>query len=87
VTTQSQVGISLVDQGLGSLLGAAYVFTSTPESLVYCPFDGFEPLAVDVFFRKRERNRLVLDFIEPTIEKGRRTQLHGSSRSASAAAD
>jgi DNA-binding transcriptional LysR family regulator len=75
-TTQSQVGISLVDQGLGSLLGAAYVFTSTPQSLVYSPVDGFDPLIVEVLFRQDERNPLVLDFIELAIEEARRTQLN-----------
>jgi DNA-binding transcriptional LysR family regulator len=74
-TAQSQVGIALVDQGLGSLLGAAYVFASVPESLVHCPVDGFDPLAVKIFFREHERSPLVLDFIELAIEEARRTQL------------
>jgi DNA-binding transcriptional LysR family regulator len=76
-TTQSQVGISLVVQGLGSLLGAAYVFASVPESLVYCPVDGFDPLAVKVFFREDEHRPLVLDFIELAIEEARRVQMNG----------
>jgi DNA-binding transcriptional LysR family regulator len=74
-TTQSQVGIALVDQGLGSLLSAAYVFASVPDSLAHCPVDGFEPLAVEIFFREHERSPLVLDFIELAIEEARRTQL------------
>jgi DNA-binding transcriptional LysR family regulator len=75
-TMQSQVGIALVDQGLGSLLGAAYVFASVPASLVYRPVDGFDPLAVDIFFRADERNVLVLDFIELAIEEAHRMQTH-----------
>jgi DNA-binding transcriptional LysR family regulator len=74
-TTQSQVGIALVDQGLGSLLGAGYVFTSVPESLVHCPVDGFDPLAMQIFFREHERSPLVLDFIELAIEEARRTSM------------
>jgi DNA-binding transcriptional LysR family regulator len=74
-TTQSQVGIALVDQGLGSLLGASYVFASVPESLSHSPVDGFDPLAVQIFFREHERSPLVLDFIELAIEEARRTQV------------
>jgi hypothetical protein len=73
-TTQSQVGIALVDLGLGSPLSAAYVFASAPDSRVPCPVDGFEPLVVKIFFRERKRSPLVLDFIELAIEEARRTQ-------------
>jgi DNA-binding transcriptional LysR family regulator len=86
-TTQSQVGISLVNQGLGSLLGAAYVFASVPESLVYCPVDGFDPLAVKIFFREDERSPLVLDFIELAIEEARRVQMNGVESAGGEAAD
>jgi hypothetical protein len=75
-TMQSQVGIALVDQGLGSLLGAAYVFASVPASLVYRPVDGSDPLAVDIFFRADEHNVLVLDFIELATEEAHRMQTH-----------
>ncbi|PLZ01269.1 LysR family transcriptional regulator [Burkholderia sp. WAC0059] len=86
-TTQSQVGIALVDQGLGSLLGAAYVFASVPASLVYCPVDGFDPLVVQVFFREDERNPLVLDFIELAVEEARRAQTNGLAPAGDGAAD
>jgi DNA-binding transcriptional LysR family regulator len=81
-TTQSQVGMTLVDQGLGSMLSAAYVFASVPESLVYGPVDGFDPLTVKVFFREGESNPLVLDFIELAIEEARRAQAGSSARAA-----
>jgi DNA-binding transcriptional LysR family regulator len=74
-TTQSQVGTALVEQGLGSLLGADYVFASVPESLVHCPVDGFDPLGVQIFFREHERSPLVLDFIELAVEEARRAQM------------
>ncbi|MEM5299724.1 LysR substrate-binding domain-containing protein [Burkholderia sp. JPY481] len=74
-TTQSQVGITLVEQGLGSLLSAAYVLASIPSSLVYCPVDGFDPLVVDIFYREDQRNPLVLDFIELATEEARRMQI------------
>jgi DNA-binding transcriptional LysR family regulator len=81
-TTQSQVGMTLVDQGLGSMLSAAYVFASVPESLVYCPLDGLDPLTVKVFFREGESNPLVLDFVELAIEEARRAQAGNSARVA-----
>ena len=74
-TTQSQVGIVLVEQGLGLLLSAAYVFTALSESLVHRPVDGFDPLAVQIFFREHECSPLVLDFIELAIEEARRTSI------------
>jgi DNA-binding transcriptional LysR family regulator len=85
-TTQAQVGAALVEQGLGSMLGAAYVFASVPESLVYCPIDGFEPLSVKVFFRDGESSPLVLDFVELAIEEARRSKpaaiVHSDKRAA-----
>ncbi len=63
-TTQSQVGITLVEQGLGVLLGAVYVFTVIPTTLLYRPVNGFDPLTVELFSRSGEQNPLVLDFIE-----------------------
>jgi hypothetical protein len=74
-TTQSQVGISLADRGLGSA-GAAYVFASTPQSLVYSPVDGFDPLPADMLSRQGERHPLVPDLIEPAIDKAHRAQLN-----------
>jgi DNA-binding transcriptional LysR family regulator len=81
-TTQSQVGMTLVDQGLGSMLGAAYVFASVPESLVYCPVDGFDPLTVKAFYRDGEHSSLVLDFVELAIEEARRVQAAASACAA-----
>ncbi|AIP35001.1 bacterial regulatory helix-turn-helix, lysR family protein [Paraburkholderia xenovorans LB400] len=86
-TTQSQVGMALVEQGLGSMLGAAYVFASVPESLVYCPVSGFDPLTVKVFFRGDERSPLVLDFVELAIEEARRLQAGTTASAAGPAAD
>lgn len=86
-TTQSRVGMTLVDQGLGSMLSAAYVFASVPESLVCCPIDGFDPLTVKVFFREGESNPLVLDFIELAIEEAHRAQASASGCVATRVAD
>ena len=56
------------------LLKHGYIFLGQTHS-VHCPVDGFEPLAVEIFFREHERSPLVLDFIELAIEEARRTQL------------
>jgi hypothetical protein len=74
--------MTLVDQGLGSMLGAAYVFASVPESLVYCPVDGFDPLTVKAFYREGEHSSLVLDFVELAIEEARRVQAAASACAA-----
>jgi DNA-binding transcriptional LysR family regulator len=86
-TTQSQVGMTLVEQGLGSMLGAAYVFASVPESLVYCPVDGFDLLTVKAFFRDGERSPLVLDFVEFAIEEARRVQAGAGAHTTRRATD
>jgi DNA-binding transcriptional LysR family regulator len=72
-TAQAQVGIDLVEQGLGVMLGTTYIFATHPGSLVHRPIKGFSPLIVDVFSRKDEPNALVLDFIELATEEAHRT--------------
>lgn len=71
-TMQAQVGITLVQQGLGVMLGAAYVFASVPAGLRAIPIDGLDALPVHAFRRADESNGLVLDFIELAQEEARR---------------
>ncbi len=73
-TMQSQVGMTLVEQGLGVMLGATYVFAAIPQSLTWRPIDGFDALTVKMFSRPDERNALILDFIELAVEEARRVQ-------------
>ena len=75
-TMQLQVGLSLVAQGLGALLGAEYVFSTLPSDLVCKPIDGFDQLTVHLFTRADESNPLILDFMEIATEEAIRVQLH-----------
>jgi DNA-binding transcriptional LysR family regulator len=75
-TMQLQVGITLVAQGLGVLLGAEYVFSALPSELVCKPIDGFDELTVHLFTRAEESNPLILDFVEIAAEEAIRVQLH-----------
>ncbi|WP_458070854.1 LysR family transcriptional regulator [Rhodanobacter sp. BL-MT-08] len=68
-TLQSQVGIALVHQGLGVMLGATYVFVSIPDALEYKIIDGFGPLVVHRLCRSHEANPLILDFMDIAAEE------------------
>ncbi|MGF6776283.1 LysR family transcriptional regulator [Paraburkholderia sp. GAS334] len=73
-TTQAQVGMTLVEQGLGVMLGAAYVFASLPARLRCVPIGGFDTLTVYRFSRADEANPLILDFLDIADEEARRAQ-------------
>ncbi|QEZ46564.1 LysR substrate-binding domain-containing protein [Cupriavidus oxalaticus] len=73
-TMQAQMGIALVEQGLGVMLGATYVFSAVAQGLVYRLIDGLDPLVVHQFYRKSETNALILDFLDITAEEARRAQ-------------
>ena len=72
-TMQAQVGITLVQRGLGAMLGAAYVFASVPVGLRTIPIEGLDALPVHSFRRVDESRGLVLDFIELAQEEARRS--------------
>ncbi|WP_429294951.1 LysR substrate-binding domain-containing protein [Paraburkholderia sp. CI3] len=74
-TMQAQMGVTLVEQGLGVMLGATYVFASLPAGLRCVPIDGFNELTVHQFYRADEANTLILDLIDVANEEARRTQL------------
>lgn len=74
-TLQSQVGMSLVNRGLGVMLGAAYVFSDAPGALVYRPIDDMAPLDVAMFTRAGENDPLILEFMDLVLEEAKRTQL------------
>ncbi len=70
-TTQAQVGITLVEQGLGAMIGTTYVFSSLPNSLHYRLINGLDPITVQMLARANERNSLILDFLELAAEEAR----------------
>ncbi|CDG85731.1 LysR family transcriptional regulator [Janthinobacterium agaricidamnosum] len=74
-TSQSQVGISLVNQGMGVMLGAAYVFANLPAGMVCREICDMQSLAVHVFSRSDQADPLILEFIGIAVEEGRRSQL------------
>lgn len=74
-TAQSQVGIALASQGLGTMLGLSYIFTTLPAGLVWRVIDDLEPLTVHVFSRIDEGSQLVRDFIDLAAEEAMRAQI------------
>ena len=74
-TRQGQVGVSLVSQGLGLMLGAAYVFSALPGGLVLRSIGDMAPLTVQLFARSDERDPLILELMDLAAEEARRTQL------------
>lgn len=74
-TQQAQMGIALVGEGAGLLLGAAYIFTALPDGLVLRPLADVAPLTVHLFTRAGEADMLVHDFAAIAAEEARRTQL------------
>lgn len=73
-TSQAQMGMSLVSQGMGAMVGATYVFSAPPAGLVVRPLAGMGPLQVQVFSRSGEDNPLILEFIELAAAEARRAQ-------------
>ncbi|HBR1111411.1 TPA: LysR family transcriptional regulator [Klebsiella pneumoniae] len=63
-TMQAQMGITLVKQGLGIMLGAGYVFSTQEEDMSVVPVEGLDALEVYAFWRAGETQTLVLDFVE-----------------------
>jgi DNA-binding transcriptional LysR family regulator len=74
-TAQSQVGIALASQGLGTMLGLSYLFNALPAGLVWRVIDDLEPLTVHVFSRAGEDSQLVRDFIDLAAEEAMRAQI------------
>lgn len=74
-TLQSQVGISMVGQGLGLMLGAAYVFSIVPPGLTYRPIIDLDPLNVHMFARADDADPLLMEFMELVREEARRMQI------------
>ncbi|MDB5989460.1 MAG: bacterial regulatory helix-turn-helix, lysR family protein [Herbaspirillum sp.] len=74
-TQQSQVGISLVNQGMGVMLGAAYVFSIAPADLVMRRMIDMQPLALHMYTREGESDPLILEYMDIAQEEARRTQL------------
>lgn len=74
-TLQSHVGMSLVNRGMGVMLGAAYVFSDAPARLVYRPIDDMDSLDVQMFTRSDENDPMMLEFMDLALQEARRTQV------------
>jgi DNA-binding transcriptional LysR family regulator len=73
-TTQVQVGVRLIEQGLGAMIGTTYLFSSLPKTLHYRQITGLEPVTVQMLSRTNERNSLILDFLDLAAEEARCAQ-------------
>jgi DNA-binding transcriptional LysR family regulator len=73
-TTQVQVGVRLIEQGLGAMIGTTYLFSSLPKNLHYRRINGLEPVMVQMLSRSNERNSLILDFLDLAAEEARCAQ-------------
>jgi DNA-binding transcriptional LysR family regulator len=49
-TTQIQVGVALIEQGLGAMIGTTYLFSSLPKTLHYRRINDLEPVTVQMTF-------------------------------------
>lgn len=74
-TQQSQVGIAMVNQGVGAMLGAAYIFNALPAGLTTRPFNDMDQLTVQLFWRSGEADPLIHEFIDVAQEEARRLQI------------
>ena len=63
-TTQAQIGLRIVKDSGGLMLGADYVLRERHDGIVYVPIDGLPNLNVHIFWREQESSGLVLDFVE-----------------------
>ncbi len=63
-TTQAQIGLRIVKDGGGLMLGADYVLREKHDDIVYVPIEGLPNLNVHIFWREQESSGLVLDFVE-----------------------
>ena len=74
-TQQSQVGMAMVSEGVGAMLGAAYIFHAPPAGLTTRPLRDMERLVVQLFWRSGEADPLIHEFMEVTQEEARRLQI------------
>jgi DNA-binding transcriptional LysR family regulator len=63
-TTQAQIGLRIVKDSGGLMLGADYVLRERHDGIVYVPIEGLPDLNVHIFWREQESSGLVLDFVE-----------------------
>ncbi|MET0319685.1 MAG: LysR substrate-binding domain-containing protein [Duganella sp.] len=79
-TRQAQVGVSMVAEGMGVMLGAAYIFAALPPGLTVRPFRDMDPLQVYLFSRSDEGDPLAHEFMELAAEEARRIQVRLDAR-------
>jgi DNA-binding transcriptional LysR family regulator len=74
-TSQAQVGMQLVNQGMGAMIGTGYVFSGAPAGMVAREVSGLGPLTINAYSRSGEEDPLILEFIELVAAEARRYQL------------
>lgn len=74
-TRQAQVGVSMVAEGMGVMLGAAYIFAALPPGLTMRPFGDMDQLQVHLFSRSDEGDPLAHEFMDLAAEEARRVQI------------
>jgi DNA-binding transcriptional LysR family regulator len=68
-TTQAQIGLRIVGDGGGLMLGADYALREVSENICYVPLEGLPELKVKIFWRSNESSGLVLDLVELLAER------------------
>jgi DNA-binding transcriptional LysR family regulator len=65
----------MVGEGMGVMLGAAYIFAALPAGLTMRPFADMDPLQVQLFCRNDEGDPPVHEFMDLAGEQARRVQV------------
>jgi DNA-binding transcriptional LysR family regulator len=81
-TSQVQTGVQLAREGLGCMLGTAFALPEPLPGMIALPVPGLPPLAMHVFWRTRETQPVVRDFLEITVEEARRHEVAQARRGA-----
>jgi DNA-binding transcriptional LysR family regulator len=68
-TAQAQIGLRIVGDGGGLMLGADYALREASENISYVPLEGLPDLKVNIFWRSNESSGLVLDLVELLAER------------------
>ena len=79
-TTQAQIGLRIVKDSGGLMLGADYVLRENHDDIVYVPIEGLPNLNVHIFWREQESSGLILDFVEFLAEAALRDGRHTALR-------
>jgi DNA-binding transcriptional LysR family regulator len=74
-TSQVQTGVQLAREGLGCMLCTAFAVADALPGMRTLPVPALAPLAMHAFWRTRDPQPLVLDFLDITLEEARRVEV------------